>query len=224
MPNKRKLLAFALPMMTFIILLGLGSLLRTVGGRFWFSASEFWIYPSQTILCGAVLVWFWRDYRFERPRHVMFSIISGIVVWLIWISPQAFFGFDARTSGFNPDIFAAKPSVYWATVALRFMRLAVVVPVIEEIFWRGLLLRFFIDEDFERVAFGTFSRPSFAIVTVIFALSHSLPDWPAALLTGAIYNGVAYRTRSLASCVLTHAITNLLLGLWIMKTKQWGFW
>jgi CAAX prenyl protease-like protein len=104
------------------------------------------------------------------------------------------------------------------------MRLAVVVPVIEEIFWRGLLLRFFIDEDFERVPFGTFSRPSFAIVTVIFALSHSLPDWPAALLTGAIYNGVAYRTRSLASCVLTHAITNLLLGLWILKTKQWGFW
>jgi len=46
----------------------------------------------------------------------------------------------------------------------------------------------------------------------------------AALVTGAIYNGVAYRTRSLISCVITHAITNLLLGGWIMNTKEWGFW
>ncbi len=39
---------------------------------------------------------------------------------------------------------------------------------------------------------------------------------------GILYNGVAYRTRSLSSYILTHAVTNLLLGLWIMKTKQWG--
>jgi membrane protease YdiL (CAAX protease family) len=39
-----------------------------------------------------------------------------------------------------------------------------------------------------------------------------------------LYNLVAYRTRSLASCVVAHAVTNLLLGLWIMATRQWGFW
>ena len=46
----------------------------------------------------------------------------------------------------------------------------------------------------------------------------------AALLTGALYNLVAYRTKSLGACVLAHAVTNLLLGLWIMSTRQWGFW
>jgi CAAX protease family protein len=140
------------------------------------------------------------------------------------VAPQQFLGFTPRPDGFNPDFLAANPARYWATVIFRFLRLVVVVPLVEEIFWRGFLLRYFIKEDFEHVPFGTFSRLSFGIVTTLFGFSHSMADWPAALLTGAVYNGVAYRTKSLSSCVLTHALTNLLLGLWIMKTKQWGFW
>jgi CAAX prenyl protease-like protein len=94
----------------------------------------------------------------------------------------------------------------------------------EEIFWRGFLLRFVIDEHFERVPFGKFTWPSFAIVTVAFTFSHSRPDWLAAFAASALYNVVAYRTRSLTSCAIAHATTNLLLGFWIMQTHQWGFW
>lgn len=86
------------------------------------------------------------------------------------------------------------------------------------------MLRYLIAEHFENVPFGTFTPLSFTVVALVFCFSHSMPDWPAALLTGALYNFVAYRTRSLASCVLAHAITNLALGLWIVSTKQWGFW
>jgi CAAX prenyl protease-like protein len=96
--------------------------------------------------------------------------------------------------------------------------------LIEEIFWRGFFLRYLIAEDFDRVAFGRFSWLSFTAVTLLFAFSHSKADWAAALCAGALYNLVAYRTRSLFSCVFAHALTNLLLGLWIMHTRQWGFW
>jgi len=51
-----------------------------------------------------------------------------------------------------------------------------------------------------------------------------MADWPAAVITGGLYNLVAYRTKSLFTCVVTHSLTNLLLGVWIMQTKQWGFW
>jgi CAAX prenyl protease-like protein len=224
MPNKRKFVAYALPMVAFVALMGIGSLLRTAGGHFLFSAAEYWIYPVQTVLCGALLIWFRRYYEFHRPRGTAFSIAIGVGVFLLWIAPQAFLGFSPRSEGFNPDLFVANPAVYSATVGFRFLRLVVVVPFVEEIFWRGFLLRYFIDENFDRVPFGTFSWLSFSIVTIIFGCSHSLPDWPAALLTGAIYNGVAYRTKSLSACVITHAVTNLLLGLWIMQTRQWGFW
>ena len=221
MPDSRKFIAYTAPFVAFVILFGLAPLLRAAG---WFHSPEFWLYPLQTIASGGLLIFFWRDYQWHRPSKHTLAIAVGLLVFVLWIAPQQFLGFAPRPDGFNPDLFAGDPFWYWATVILRFLRLVVVVPLTEEIFWRGFLLRYLIKEDFEHVPFGTFSWLSFAIVTALFGFSHSVADWPAALLKGAIYNGVAYRTKSLSSCVLVHALTNLLLGLWIMKTRQWGFW
>jgi hypothetical protein len=102
--------------------------------------------------------------------------------------------------------------------------MVVVVPFVEEIFWRGFLLRFLVREDFATVPFGTFAWRSFLISIAGFCAVHSMADWPAAIITGALFNLVAYRTRSLAACVLTHAITNLVLAIYILRTGQWGFW
>jgi uncharacterized protein len=222
--NRRKLAAYTLPMIVFLAALAVVSGLKKIGGSFWLDAPEYWVYPVQTFICGALLLWFWRSYEFNGVRQPLVAAAIGILVLVIWISPQAYLGFAARTEGFNPTIFADQPGAYWATVLLRFLRLVIVVPLVEEIFWRGFLLRYFVDEKFDAVPFGTFTWLSFAVVTGGFMLVHSTADWPAAAITGALYNWVAYRTRSLGACVLAHAVTNLLLGLWIMRTGQWGFW
>jgi uncharacterized protein len=219
MPTRRKLAAHVLPMAVFAALLSVNPIARKIGN----GVPEFWLYPAQTILCGVLLIWFWRDYQLAMPRRFGFTTAVGIVVFVAWISPQAFFGAAPRTAGFNPDRLGAA-GLYCAELILRVVRLIVVVPFIEEIFWRSFLLRFVIDDNFNRVRFGTFSWLSFIIVTLGFALSHSRPDWIGALLAGALYNAIAYRTKSLSSCIFAHALTNLLLGLWIMQTKQWGFW
>jgi CAAX prenyl protease-like protein len=229
MPNRRKLFAYVAPMVVFAVFLALASALKKAGGSFWLASSEYWIYPVQTLFCGGLVLWFRREYRqsgsdFQRPARWLFAVAIGIAVFALWIAPQQFLGFAPRVSGFNPDVFANQPTFYWATVVFRFLRLVVVVPFVEEIFWRGFLLRFVINEDFERVPFGTFGWLSFIVVTLAFAFSHSTEDWVAALITGAIYNFVAYRTKSLLSCVIAHAVTNLFLGIWIMTTRQWGFW
>lgn len=223
-PNKRKLVAYAAPMLLFVLLLGGGSALKTRGAAFWLAAPEFWIYPLQTLLCAALLIYFRRKYELQRSRRPIFALGIGLLVFFLWIAPQQFFGFPPREFGFNPDTFAGSPGSYWSTLLLRFVRLAVVVPFVEEIFWRGFLLRYLIAERFESVPFGAFSWLSFSVVTLAFCFSHSLPDWPAALITGVLYNAVAYRTKSLSSCILAHGLTNLLLGLWIVATKEWGFW
>lgn len=222
--DRRKLVAYTLPLVVFVGGLALVSALRWLHGGFWIRSAEYWVYPLQTILCAAVLCRFWRDYHFAQLRRVAFTIAVALVVFTLWISPQAFFGMPARTAGFNPAVFSGHPTQYYTTLLLRFVRLAVVVPLIEEVFWRGFLLRYFIDERFTIVPFGAFSWISFGAVTLGFMLAHAIPDWPAAAITGALYNVVAYRTKSLSSCVLAHAATNLLLGGWIMATEQWGFW
>lgn len=220
----RQLAAFTLPMAVFLLLLALRSLLQNMGGAFWLVSPEFWIYPAQTILCGALLLWFWREYELRAARQIAFALLIGAGVFCLWISPQVLFGFAPRLDGFNPEVFSAQPAAYWTTLILRFLRLVVVVPLVEEIFWRGFLLRYFINEKFHAVPIGAFSWLSFAVATAGFGFTHSRPDWIAAFVAGALYNCVAYRTKSLASCVLAHAVTNLLLGLWIMQNRQWGFW
>ena len=222
--DKRKLVAFTLPMAIFLALLALASALRKPGAGFWLAAPEYWVFPAQTIICGALLIWFWREFGFRAPRKSWLAAALGLVVFALWISPQQFFGFPPRLSGFDPEVFAGQTAMYWGTIVFRFLRLVIVVPLVEEIFWRGFLLRYLINEKFTEVPIGSFSWVSFGVVTVAFGLTHSPADWVAALLTGALYNLVAYRTRSLAACVVAHAVTNLLLGAWIMATRQWGFW
>lgn len=206
-------------MLTFLGFLALNSAIS----RF-LAGSQYWLYPLQTALCGVLLVWFRGQYDLARICKWPVVISVGLLAFAVWIAPQVFVHAAPRRLGFNPDRFIGSPALYWATVVMRFLRLVVVVPLVEEIFWRGFLLRYLIDERFTKVPFGTFRWLSFAGVTIAFTLAHAIVDWPAAVVTGMLFNFVAYQTRSLASCVLAHATTNLLLGLWIMQTKQWGFW
>ena len=195
------------------------------------TSPQYWVFPLQAIVCGAVIAKFWRHYAFKIPRNIGFTLGVSVFVLLLWVSPQAFLHFPPRLAGFDPTIFASNPPLYGLTIGLRFLRLAIVVPLMEEIFWRGFLLRDLIDSgDFTRVPFGSYTLKSCLLVAVIFALFHwgrevyPGQDLVPALITGVLYNWVAYRTKSLASCVLAHSATNLILGGYIMQTKQWGFW
>jgi CAAX prenyl protease-like protein len=193
-------------------------------GPFLLAHPEHWIFPLQTFGCGFLLFRSWRSYGFRAPAAPAFTLGIAIFVLILWISPQAFWGAPSRAEGFDPTLFADNRLMQMVVVGLRFLRLVVVVPLLEEIFWRGFLMRYFVDPRFESVPFGTFDRKAFGLTALFFGLAHFGPDFPAALVTGLLYNWVACRTKSLSACVLAHAVTNLLLGVYIMATKQWGFW
>lgn len=219
--------AYVAPFGIFLGLLALRSLVERFAqghGPLWLASPEYWIYPAQTILCGAAVWWYWPHYGLRVPRGVLFTLGLGVLVFVIWVSPQMLFGFAPRNEGFDPEVFAESPSLYWANLGMRFIRLVIVVPFVEEIFWRGFMLRYLIDERFEKVPIGAFSWLSFGAVSLLFGLEHAGPDFIVGVITGALFNLVIYRTRSLSSCVLIHAVVNLLLGIYIMQTSQWGFW
>ncbi|MDB6149777.1 MAG: prenyl protease-related protein [Chthoniobacter sp.] len=215
----------------FVAFLGFLALNQVVSGIFdgmagaWpIAEPRLWIFPLQTIVCAALLWRGWRYYELGAPRRPMVALVVGLLVLAIWIAPQAWLGFAPRRDGFDPTYFGESGAAFVFTVAFRFLRLVVVVPLLEEIFWRGFLLRYLINDRFTEVPFGTYSHLSFAVTTIGFCLEHHFADWPAAALAGILYNVVAYRTKSLSACVLAHAVTNLLLGIYVMRTGQWGFW
>ena len=218
--------AYLAPFLVFMALLACGEFVSKLfeGQAWWVVATpRYWVFPLQTVVCGALLAYGWKHYVWRAPAKPLFTIAIAVLVLALWIAPQELFGQKRRWEGFDPGFFG-DGGAYAANVGVRFIRLVIVVPLLEEIFWRGFLLRYLIGEDFTKVPFGTFSWKSFGVVTLLFALAHFGPDFWPAVLTGALYNLVAYRTRSLSSCVLAHAITNLLLGIYILRTGQWGFW
>jgi CAAX prenyl protease-like protein len=230
-PHER---AYVAPFFLFMALLAAGQLVAKLfeGQAFWMVATpQYWVFPLQTLACSAVLAHYWPFYEWQRPERLGFTISIAVLVFVIWVAPQEILGFSPRRSGFDPAFFGRDGPLFPLHVGFRFLRLVLVVPLLEEIFWRGFLLRYLIHHDFTKVPFGTFRWGAFGIVAIVFALAHWGPDfwppgpdfWPA-LITGALYNLVALRTGQLSSCVVAHAITNLLLGLYIMRTGQWGFW
>ena len=219
------LAAYVTPFLVFMAGLMLVSLVKDSNAdTLWLRSPEYWIYPLQTALCAAALIFYWRQYDFGRRGGIVLGLAAGVVVLGIWIAPQAVLGAGARVDGFDPSAFGEGSALYWMTVTARFARLVIIVPLVEEIFWRGFLMRYLIREDFTSLPVGAFQWKSFSAVALCFMLVHGMADWPAALLCGIIYNFVAVRTGSLGACVLAHAVTNLGLGVYIMTTRQWGFW
>ena len=209
-----------------MVLLALGEIVGHVGDGLsnWLLAEpQYWVFPLQTIVCGFLLWKWWRSYEFAWARGAGLAVIAGVVVLAIWVAPQWLLGFPPRHEGFNPWFFG-EGAPFWINTGLRAIRLVIVVPLLEEIFWRGFLLRYLEPDPFDEVPFGKFNWRAFAWVTLLFGGAHWGPDFVPALVTGAIYNFVAIRTKSLGACVIAHALTNLLLGVYIFRTGQWGFW
>ncbi len=107
-------------------------------------------------------------------------------------------------------------------MALRLTGATLLVPVAEELFWRGFILRWIVNPDFQKVPIGTFTWPSFVLTSLLFATEHN--RWLVGLVAGIVYNLLVYRTRSLFACMVAHGVTNLALGVYVLNTGLWTFW
>src|SRR5437016_4071295 len=110
--------AFVAPFAAFMLLLGAGQAVAALfrhSGSLLLAAPQYWIFPAQTILCGAMLWWFRSSYRLRKPEKIGLTIGIAVLVLAIWISPQTMLGFAHRTEGFDPTPFKNNRALY-ATV------------------------------------------------------------------------------------------------------------
>jgi len=124
--------------------------------------------------------------------------------------------------GFNPFQELTHPMAVWGFIVVRLIGLVALVPLAEELFWRGFLLRWFISAEWEKVPLGRFSVTSFFAVILLFTLAH--PEWLAAALYCALLNALLYWKKDLWICIVAHAVSNLLLGLYVLGKGAWWLW
>ena len=186
-----------------------------------FNTSQFLVYPVKTILVAASLIYFWKAYRKEiKFSFSWLAVISGVVVFFIWVLPEGLYP-QIGYSEFNPYKQASGYGVYFL-IAFRLVGASLIVPIMEELFWRSFALRFSIRSDFKSLPLGHFSWFSFILISLLFGFEHH--RWLVGIFAGMIYAGVLYRRRNLFDPILSHAITNFLLGVYVVLTHQWSFW
>jgi uncharacterized protein len=220
------ILPYAVPMFAYIGLGGIDSYLPSVDGQ----PSPSW-YPltyAAKVLIVALLAWHyranWRDLRpGPEPSTFVLAVLIGLVVWGLWIGLDGHYPvppFLGTRAGFNIDVLS--PGRRWAFILVRMLGLVVLVPLIEELFWRSFLIRWLIDPEFQKVPIGKVTPMAAVVTSVAFALVH--PEWLPALLTGGLWAWLLWRTKSLSACVVSHATANLALGAYVIATGDWKYW
>jgi CAAX prenyl protease-like protein len=213
-------------MFGYAALSGLESYLPQADGH----ASPLW-YPlaySAKLVIVIGLLWrcrsTWRDLRpLPGPATALLGVLLGLLVAALWIGLDGLYPalpFLGQRAGFDPGAMA--PATRWVFIAVRMLGLAVVVPIVEELFWRSFLIRWLIDPNFLHVPIGRVTPMAAAVTSVLFALVH--PEWLPALLTGLLWAWLLWQSKSLFACALSHAVANLALGLYVIVTGDWKYW
>jgi CAAX prenyl protease-like protein len=181
-------------------------------------------------LVTAALLFWSRDLLSLKPSHWFGSIFIGIAVFVIWIGPDLLWPsyrshwlLQNQITGRVATSISVSQQNATAFIVWRVLGSAVLVPVMEELFWRAWLMRFLISREFLKVPLGTYRAQAFWITAVLFASEHG-PYWDVGLAAGVIYNWWIVRTRNIADCILAHAITNGCLAAYVVLAGKWQYW
>jgi CAAX prenyl protease-like protein len=201
------------------------------------AASAYWFYLAKTLV-GAWLIWEMRPFVSEMRWAVSWeAVVVGVAMFAAWVGltgdwttldslwvklglthPPA-----VPPKPWNPHAqFGENSLIAWLMMATRIAGSTLVVPPLEEVFYRSFLYRYLAKPDFQSVPLNRFLWWPFLGTAAVFGFSHN--EWLAGILCGAAYQWLVIRKNRLGDAMTAHAITNFLLGVWIVWRGAWHFW
>jgi CAAX prenyl protease-like protein len=214
----------ALPFVLFVLL----TAIQPYAGR----SGAYWIYLIKTVLAGAML---WSVASLIPELRWSFSweaAVVGVGVFVLWIKlgdliqavGLGWFGqWRANGESWNPLSHYGSGSVSGMFfTGVRLTGSTFIVPPMEEVFYRSFVYRYLQKPDFESVPLGRFSPFGFFATSLLFGFEHR--EWLAGILCGLAYQGLVCWKGRLRDAITAHAITNALLGCWVIGKGQWQFW
>jgi uncharacterized protein len=186
-------------------------------------SAQYWIYALKTIV-AAGLLWLWRPKIPEMKWTFSWeSIVAGIVIFIAWVGLDGHYPMLKREGSFNPfQAFGHGSSLGLTFVAIRILGSSLIVPMLEEVFYRSFLYRYFIRTQFGKIPLNRFDLRSFLLLGAIFGIGHF--EWLPGVLCAFAFQALVYRKNRLGDAISAHAITNLLLGIWVICRDAYYFW
>ena len=196
-------------------------------------AGRYWFYLAKTVLGAAMLAAVWPVVQEMRWKLSWEAVLVGVAVFVMWAGLDDLFvllGFshsypkwNIGGGPWNPHAqFGEGATMAWFFIVVRIAGSSLVVPALEEVFFRSFVYRYISKVDFLSVPLGAFALRPFVLASALFAAEHR--EWLAGLLCGLAYQALVCWKKRLGDAMTAHAVTNFLLGLWIVWRGEWRFW
>ena len=193
------------------------------------------IYALKLVVTSAVVLWYWRILMKAFPfRASWWALAAGVVGVVVWIGlcelnlESTVLGMlgvplpEVR-SQFNPFRRIDDETLRAAFLGLRFLGLVVVVPIVEELFLRGFLMRYFAASDWWNVPLRQLGARALVVAPIYGVLTHPT-EALAAIAWFSLVTWLVRRTGNFFDAVIAHAVTNLLLGVYVCNWSRWELW
>ncbi len=184
-----------------------------------------WLYAVKVSVVAAALLYFWNGYAEVNGvrlsmREGWIALWVGGIVFVAWIHLDGGWATLGQSKGYDPR--DADGRIIWLMAFIRLLGASVVVPVMEEIFWRSFVMRWIQRQDFLQLEPHLTGFNALLISSALFAIEHH--QWAAGVMAGLAYGWLYVRTGNLWTAIIAHGVTNFLLGVWVLYTGQWQFW
>ena len=190
----------------------------------------------QLIVAAFLLGRYRSVYALQFPFRIsILSVAVGAIGILVWIGVCSlgverrvfeWTGFEQLAevrSSFDPFVQLENDGMRILFFVMRFALLAGVVPIVEELFLRGWFVRWFENADWQRVSLQAISTSGLLAIVGYAVLTHP-SEAIAAVLWFSMVSWLMLRTGNIWDCIVAHAVTNLLLGVYVVATNSWHLW
>lgn len=236
--------SYLLPMVVFMVL-GQFEPTPDKPGLFGLTYDHYPAVYAVKLALVAVTLWFcraaWSQWPFRVSPLAIGVGVVGVVLWVLCSGlglegrlieavggPESpamgllgLIGFGERTA-FNPLDQIESPANRYAFIFVRMLGLALFVPLFEELMLRGWLMRAVISPNLWRVEFGRVTTAAVAAGIAFPVLTH--PEKFAALVWFSLVTWLMVKTKNFWDCVAAHAVTNFLLGVYVLWSGEWHLW
>jgi len=187
--------------------------------------TRYWLYLVKTVV-GVWLIWLMRPLVTEMRWAISWAAVAvGVAVFAVWVGCDELYPkFSKGGALWNPHAcFGANSGLAWMFIVVRVAGSALVVPPLEEVFYRSFLYRYIAKPDFAAVPLGAFLWVPFVVTSAIFGVVH-VNQWLAGIVCGLAFQGLVCWKKRLGDAMTAHAVTNFLLGVWVTWKGDWKFW
>lgn len=186
-----------------------------------------YLYPLRIVVALVVLAWYRKEYVAGLESHLdgrkLFSwhaVGIGFAVYVLWIGLSALDPFQPEAPPERLFELAAPLTIVW--IVGRALGSVIVVPIVEELAFRGFLLRRLVRSDFTSVPYRQWHWPAVLVSSLAFAAAHQ--QWVGGFIAGLLYAYAQKHRGLLSDAVIAHAVSNALISMQVLAFGHWSLW